>query len=206
METMNYITKSYKFRIYPNESQKILIEKTFGCCRFVYNHYLAKSIEDYERTGKMNSRFQNDKDYTQLKKSEEFSWLKETDASAHQNAIRNLDAAYQNFFRRVKQGQKPGFPKFKSVYTVKLQHKDYKKSREEHFYIANKKLYNNICSSSRLRMKFSSRDIKVISQGDTPNKYTWHHHQDKGKLELVDREIHSKTSHIGGYSIWGGEK
>ena len=55
-------------------------------------------------------------------------------------------------------------------------------------------------------MKFSSRDIKVISQGDTPNKYTWHHHQDKGKLELVDREIHSKTSHIGGYSIWGGEK
>lgn len=113
MESMNYITKSYKFRIYPNESQRILIEKTFGCCRFVYNHYLAKSIEDYERTGKMNSRFQNDKDYTQLKKCEEFSWLKETDASAHQNAIRNLDVAYQNFFRRVKQGQKPGFPKFK---------------------------------------------------------------------------------------------
>lgn len=110
---MNYITKSYKFRIYPNKNQRILIEKTFGCCRFVYNHYLAKSIEDYERTGKMNSRFQNDKDYTQLKKCEEFSWLKETDASAHQNAIRNLDVAYQNFFRRVKQGQKPGFPKFK---------------------------------------------------------------------------------------------
>lgn len=110
---MNYITKSYKFRIYPNKNQRILIEKTFGCCRFVYNHYLAKSIEDYERSGKMNSRFQNDKDYTQLKKKEEFSWLKETDASAHQNAIRNLDVTYQNFFRRVKQGQKPGFPKFK---------------------------------------------------------------------------------------------
>lgn len=110
---MNYITKSYKFRIYPSESQRILIEKTFGCCRFVYNYYLAKSIEDYERTGKMNSRFQNDKDYTQLKKKEEFFWLKETDASAHQQALKNLDAAYQNFFRRVKQGQKPGFPKFK---------------------------------------------------------------------------------------------
>lgn len=110
---MNHITKSYKFRIYPNESQRILIEKTFGCCRFVYNHYLAKSIEDYKRTGKMDSRFQNDKDYTQLKKKEEFSWLKETDASAHQQALKNLDTAYQNFFRRVKQGQKPGFPKFK---------------------------------------------------------------------------------------------
>lgn len=110
---MNYITKSYKFRIYPNESQRILIEKTFGCCRFVYNHYLAKSIEDYKLTGKMNSRFQNDKDYTQLKKQEEFFWLKETDASAHQSALKDLDAAYQNFFRRVKRGQKPGFPKFK---------------------------------------------------------------------------------------------
>ena len=110
---MNYITKSYKFRIYPNESQRILIEKTFGCCRFVYNHYLAKSIEDYERTGKSNSYSQNSKDYSELKKLEEFSWLKETDASAHQRALKNLDYAYQNFFRRVKHGQKPGFPKFK---------------------------------------------------------------------------------------------
>ena len=110
---MNHITKSYKFRIYPNKSQRILIEKTFGCCRFVYNHYLAKSIKDYERTGKSNSYNQNSKDYTELKKKEEFSWLKETDASAHQRALKNLDCAYQNFFRRVKQGQKPGFPKFK---------------------------------------------------------------------------------------------
>lgn len=110
---MNHITKSYKFRIYPNESQTILIEKTFGCCRFIYNHYLAKSIEDHERTGKSNSYNQNSKDYSELKKLEEFSWLKETDASAHQRALKNLDTAYQNFFRRVKQGQKPGFPAFK---------------------------------------------------------------------------------------------
>ena len=110
---MNYITKSYKFRIYPNKSQRILIEKTFGCCRFVYNYYLAKSIEDYQRTGKSNSYSQNSKDYSELKKKEEFSWLKETDASAHQRALKNLDAAYHNFFRRVKQGQKPGFPRFK---------------------------------------------------------------------------------------------
>lgn len=110
---MNYITKSYKFRIYPNESQRTLIEKTFGCCRFIYNHYLAKSIEDYELTGKSNSYNQNSRDYSELKKKEEFSWLKETDSSAHQRALKNLDAAYHNFFRRVKQGQKPGFPKFK---------------------------------------------------------------------------------------------
>ena len=100
---------------------------------------------------------------------------------------------------------KKGFPKFKSYFTVKLQRKDYRKSREQHFYIANKELYKKILSSSRLRAKFSKKEIEEISQGETPNKYTWHHHQDAGVLELVDYEIHSKTSHIGGYSIWGGK-
>ena len=105
------ITKSYKFRLYPNESQKQMIEKTFGCKRFVFNHFLAKSIEDYQSFGKSNSYNQNSKELTYLKK--ELTWLAEVDSWATQNALRDLDAAYQNFFRRVKQGQEPGFPKFK---------------------------------------------------------------------------------------------
>lgn len=96
-----------------------------------------------------------------------------------------------------------GFPKFESYYTVKLRRKDFRKSREAHFYIANKKLYNEINSSIRLRSKFTKQDIKKFSEGYTPKKYTWHHHQDAGVLELVDSEIHLKTSHVGGYSIWG---
>lgn len=105
------ITKSYKFRLYPNESQKQMIEKTFGCKRFVFNHFLVKSIEDYENTRKSNSYNQNSKELTALKKK--LTWLTEVDSWATQNALRDLDTAYQNFFRRVKQGQKPGFPKFK---------------------------------------------------------------------------------------------
>lgn len=97
-----------------------------------------------------------------------------------------------------------GFPKFKSYYTVKLRRKDYRKTREQHFYIANKMLYKEIVSNSRLRAKFSKRDIKALSNGETPSKYTWHHHQDSGVLQLVEYSVHSKTSHIGGYSIWGG--
>ena len=96
-----------------------------------------------------------------------------------------------------------GFPKFKSYYTVKLERKDFRKSRDQHFYIANKMLYKNICSNSRIRAKFSKKEIKDFSKGRTPEKYTWHHHQDAGVLQLVEYEIHSKTSHIGGYSIWG---
>lgn len=105
------ITKSYKFRLYPNQCQKQMIEKTFGCKRFVYNHFLAKSIEDYKQTRRSNSYNQNSKVLTALKK--ELGWLSEVDSWATQNALRDLDVAYQNFFRRVKQGQKPGFPKFK---------------------------------------------------------------------------------------------
>lgn len=108
---MNEIVKSYNFRLYPNESQKVMIEKTFGCKRFVYNHFLAKSIEDYQLCRKSNSYNQNSRDLTSLKR--ELNWLSEVDSWATQNALRDLDSAYQNFFRRVKQGQKPGFPKFK---------------------------------------------------------------------------------------------
>lgn len=109
---MSHLTiKSYKFRLYPNSEQKTLLEKTFGCCRFVYNHYLAKSIEDYENTRKSNSYNQNCKDLTHLKK--DYKWLSEVSSTALQQSIRHLDAAYQNFFKRVKQGKTPGFPKFK---------------------------------------------------------------------------------------------
>ena len=98
-----------------------------------------------------------------------------------------------------------GFPKFKSYYTVKLRRRYFRQTRERHFYIANKILYKNILSNFRLRAKFSSKEIKEFSQGKTPSKYTWHHHQDAGVLELVEYDVHSKTSHIGGYSIWGGK-
>lgn len=109
---MSHLTiKSYKFRLYPNSEQKTLLEKTFGCCRFVYNHYLAKSIEDYENTRKSNSCNQNCKDLTHLKK--DYKWLSEVSSTALQQSIRHLDEAYQNLFRRVKQGETPGFPKFK---------------------------------------------------------------------------------------------
>lgn len=96
-----------------------------------------------------------------------------------------------------------GFPKFKSYYTVILKRRDYHKTREQHFYIANKMLYKAIVSNYMLRSKFSKREIKKFSNGETPSKYTWHHHQDAGKLQLVNNTIHAKTPHVGGYSIWG---
>lgn len=105
---------SYRFRIYPNVEQENLIVRTFGCCRFVFNHYLAQRMEAYQATGKSPTRFMQDKDLTILKQQEETNWLKEVDKCALQNTLKQLDSAYQHFFRRVKEGKKPGFPHFKS--------------------------------------------------------------------------------------------
>lgn len=114
----------YKFRIYPTQEQETLIHKTFGCVRFVYNHYLAQRQAAYKETGKSPTRFQQDKDLTSLKKA--LPWLAEVDAHALQNVLRNLDVAFQNFFQRIKRGEKPyGYPRFKSK---RKQKKSYKTS------------------------------------------------------------------------------
>ncbi|OZV13132.1 transposase [Tissierella sp. P1] len=105
--------KGYKYRIYPTEKQKLQINKTFGCCRFVYNYFLAIRIELYKTEQK--SLFYNKCSdiLTQLKKEKE--WLKESDKFALQNSLKDLDSAYKNFFKEIKKGNSnQGFPKFKS--------------------------------------------------------------------------------------------
>ena len=93
----------YRFRIYPNKSQKELFARTFGCVRFVYNRMLAEKNEYYEKTGKVLK-------VTPAKYKAEFPWLKEVDSLALCNAQLHLQAAYKNFFR----DSSAGFPKFKS--------------------------------------------------------------------------------------------
>jgi len=113
--------KCYKFRLYPTAEQSQLMQKTFGCCRFVFNRYLAQRIEAYKGEQKSISRFEQDRDMTRLKA--ELEWLREVDATALQASLQNLDVAYRNFFRRIKQGEKPGFPRFKSKHGNKKSYK-----------------------------------------------------------------------------------
>lgn len=98
---------------------------------------------------------------------------------------------------------KDGFPKFKEIAKVKLERKYWRKDREVHFYRASKMLYERIQKSSRLSRRFTKKEILEFRKGDLPDKYTWHHHQDKGVLQLVDRKIHAEVRHNGGFSIWG---
>jgi len=109
--------KAYKFRIYPNEKQEQLMQRIFGCCRFVYNYYLALRTEKYEKEGVTFNYNACSADLTALKK--ELSWLCETDSTALQSSLKDLEAAYRNFFRGRKTGEDIGFPNFKSKRTAR---------------------------------------------------------------------------------------
>jgi putative transposase len=108
------LEKRYNFRIYPTTEQEKQIQKNFGCCRFVYNRYLAKRIEAYEKESRILSPGECCRDLTVLKNTEGYEWLREADDNALRYAVRDLDLAYKAFFRRVRNGGAPGFPKFKS--------------------------------------------------------------------------------------------
>ena len=102
--------KAYRYRIYPNKKQKELIAKTFGCCRFVYNYYLAKRIELYEEKKETFPYVQCANNMKKLKS--ELPWLKEVDSTALQSSLRDLENAFQKFFK-----EHTGFPKFHSKKT-----------------------------------------------------------------------------------------
>ena len=103
------INKAYKFRLYPNNEQRLLINKTFGCARLVYNYYLHKKQELYNNDKKSISTYECIKDLPNLYK--EYPFLKEIDSMTLRCAIFDLDNAYNKFFK-----EKIGFPNYKKKY------------------------------------------------------------------------------------------
>lgn len=103
----------FRYRFYPTPSQEVLLRKTLGCSRFVYNHFLAHRIEEHTTNKKSVTYNQTSALLTELKRSEETKWLKEVSSVALQQSLQHLDTAYKNFFRGLKKGQKVGFPRFK---------------------------------------------------------------------------------------------
>ena len=99
------ILKGYIFRLYPDKNQELLINKTIGSSRLVYNYFLADRINYYKNTKKGKTAYEQIKMIPFLLK--EYPFLKEVDSCALRNSVFILDNAYQNFFN------KSGFPKFK---------------------------------------------------------------------------------------------
>lgn len=103
------IFRAYKYRLYPTKDQEEQICRTFGCCRFVYNHFLAMRKDAYEADKTSISFAECSRRLTVLKR--ELEWLSEADSSALLYSLRDLDRAYKAFFRNP---GKTGYPKFKN--------------------------------------------------------------------------------------------
>lgn len=108
--------RTYRYRLYPNAEQRLWFARQFGCCRFVYNHFLRARIDHYAAhkddptgpKGKGLTFAANCRALTQLKKQPETAWLADMNAQSLQGALVDLDRAYNNFFNKRAQ-----FPRFK---------------------------------------------------------------------------------------------
>ena len=106
---MNKVIKGYKIRIYPNKTQKLLIEKHLGSCRFIWNYMLNLQNENYKIGNKYISRFDMIRNLTPMKKQLEFEWLNEISTTSLQKICIDLDKAFKSFFNK-----KSKYPNFKS--------------------------------------------------------------------------------------------
>ena len=103
--------KSFKYRIYPTKAQITNLENQFSMCRHLYNWSLAERKEAYEKLSETVSYNIQQNKLPDLKKAR--PWYKGVYSQVLQDVLKRLDKAYQNFFRRVKKGETPGYPKFK---------------------------------------------------------------------------------------------
>lgn len=138
--------KSFKVRLYPNKQQKEMLNKHFGCCRFVYNAGLNYKTYIYNNYKLNKSKVDIINELPSLK--EEFVFLKEVKAEVLQNTITNLDYAFNNFYKSGKE-----FPKFKK----KNFHNSF--TQNQNFIINNDKL---TFYSHKIKYKCSEKDKEII--------------------------------------------
>ena len=121
------MNRAFKYRIYPNQEQCVLIAKTFYCTQMVYNHFLDEKIRTYQENGTNLSYFDCSAKLPVLKR--EFAFLTEVDSIALQQSLRFLDTEFSNFFKH----KRIGYPRFKSKWM-------------------NGKAYTTVCTNNNVRI------------------------------------------------------
>jgi putative transposase len=101
--------KAYKYKLLPTDEQKTLLNKHFGCIRFIYNYFLGERCKEYETNKQTLTYVDNAKSLTDLKKQEQYTWLNEVNSQSLQYSLKCLDGAYNGFFKK-----RTKFPRFKS--------------------------------------------------------------------------------------------
>ena len=158
--------KAYKIRIYPNETQKAQLSKTFGSCRFLYNQMLSERKQVYEQFKDDKEKLKSYAYKTEKQYKFEFEFLKEIESTCLQQSRIDLNTAYTNFFRKVKNPsiKEKGFPNFK------------KKNAKNSFRIQ--------CVNSNIKVDFERKKVKLPKLG-------WIKYHDPRIIEKIN--IHSAT-------------
>lgn len=123
---------AYKFRLYPTDEQSAFLSKLFGCCRFVYNHFLHEKQEQYKATKSSDRYNEQSAKLTALRKNNEFAFLKEMPLQVLQCSLRNVHTAFTNFYKH-----RSNYPNYKS----KRDKQAFKIAQPNTFHIENDKLY-----------------------------------------------------------------
>jgi putative transposase len=169
------LIKGYKYRIYPNKEQLVILNKSLGCGRFIWNQLLAMCIQDYEKW-KNDSTLPKPNTsgigltYNLLPLKQEFPWLYEVSHTALQQKAHDLGRAFSNFFISLKKGKKVGYPKFKK----KNHHESFKllsstdsfRFKEGRFYIAKCETPIKVKWSRELPSKPTSCSISKTSSDE----------------------------------------
>ena len=162
------IYRAYKFRLYPTEEQRILIHKTFGCSRFVYNYYL-----NYQKENGVQKTFDLCKDLKELEN--QYEYLKEVDSCALRSSIFDLEDGFNNFFAK-----RSGYPRFKS----KFNRQSYRTSCVRGTY--KEKEYSNI------EVDLLTRNIKLPKLGKV--KIRGFRNKDKIEGKILNATISKETT------------
>jgi putative transposase len=146
------LNRAYKFRLYPSKDQQKSLDKTLGCCRFIWNQMLHERTTTYERLKDDKEvlyahKYKTEKEYKQI-----YPFLKEADSNALQASRRNLEMAFKFFFRGLKEKRKVGYPSFKSR--------------------KNKQAYTTFISHNNIKINFETNRIKI------PKIKTWIKYRD----------------------------
>ena len=116
-----------------------------------------------------------------------------------------VDALLQDeaFRAEIREATYPDFSEH-CPFEAQLSEDRYKASDYQHFKDCNEQLTRAYENGSLDPEQFTDRQLEQIRNGDKPEGYTWHHHEERGRMQLVDSEIHRQTPHVGGRNLWGG--
>jgi putative transposase len=169
------INKTIKIRLYPTNLQRELLNKTFGCCRLLWNQMLAERNKVYQCLKEDSEALRANKYKTEKEYKQEFKFMTEVDSKALQSTTRHLLDAFQNFFRGLKEGRKVGYPRFKSK--------------------KNKQAYTTYNINNNIRIDFDRKRIKL------PKIKTWINYKDNRRFAEPIRHVTVSKTKSGKYQV-----